>query len=455
MFSTEISTLNPEAPEFFPHYYLNLQNNIVAPLHNVVNYNHLYLPSSIFPVTSQNPSSYYYFTSGPSHPFPYYTNTIYQYLSNARCVASHNHGLLAVSAQTQMVQTRLEPKLEMQQVMTARVGTGTSKNRGDCGRYLGSFSGREGGYRGYEKKHAKKEYLRPKSNGSDRNRERQYPCTRRNGRSCGSVNSRQKHPVFPVLPDRQDTTVMIRNIPNRYTREMLMEFLDSHCLLENEKAKLQNFDCTKETIVSAFDFLRGANKGYAFVNFTDAKAAWKFSLSTNYKAWDVFQSNKISEIACARLQGKEQLVRHFEKSIFECHSDEYLPVYFSPGRDGSKTMVEQRTVGRRVDVCIIRQGSMVRPIKDASLERGWTWPPGSRDYGRAGVGQEQRFERIHGNNGGGDNILIDNHPCPPPSSPSSTTTATIALLLLKTTLHYHNNNEGHSLKIPQNPHSKN
>nr|TKR85058.1 hypothetical protein D5086_0000250860 [Populus alba] len=158
----------------------------------------------------------------------------------------------------------------------------------------------------------------------------------------------------PVLPDGQDTTVMVRNIPNRYTylvlrialslsplvsmtvegffssssllgliknREMLMEFLDSHCKMENEKAKLQNSDSTKETIVSAFDFLY-------------------------LPAWDVFQSNKIREIACARIQ--EQLVKRFEKSTFECDSDEYSPVCSSPGRDGSRAMVEQRTVGRRI-----------------------------------------------------------------------------------------------------------
>ncbi|KAJ7001327.1 hypothetical protein NC653_011682 [Populus alba x Populus x berolinensis] len=121
---------------------------------------------------------------------------------------------------------------------------------------------------------------------------------------------------------------MIRNIPNRYTREMLTEFLDSHCMMENEKAKLQNSDSTKETIVSAFDFL------YLPVDFA-TRAAWKFCLSAKNQAWDVFQSNKIREIACARIQGKEQLVKRFEKSTFECDSDEYLPVSYSPGRDGS------------------------------------------------------------------------------------------------------------------------
>ncbi|KAJ6937003.1 hypothetical protein NC652_011621 [Populus alba x Populus x berolinensis] len=130
---------------------------------------------------------------------------------------------------------------------------------------------------------------------------------------------------------------------------MLMEFLDSHCMMENEKAKLQNSDSTKETIVSAFDFLICLlTSSYAFVNFTATRAAWKFCLSAKNQAWDVFQSNKIREIACARIQGKEQLVKRFEKSTFECDSDEYSPVCYSPGRDGSRAMVEQRIAGRRI-----------------------------------------------------------------------------------------------------------
>ncbi|XP_034927732.1 protein MEI2-like 6 [Populus alba] len=141
-----------------------------------------------------------------------------------------------------------------------------------------------------------------------------------------------------------------------------MEFLDSHCLLENEKAELQNSDSTKEIIESAFDLLylpfdfeyKWANKGYAFVNFTQARAARKFSLSTSYHAGNVSQSNKTSEIACARLRGKGKIERHFEKSIFKHDSNEYLPVSFSPGRDDSMAMVKQRTVGSRIGNQIIK-----------------------------------------------------------------------------------------------------
>jgi hypothetical protein len=233
MFPTDgnSTSLNPEAPEFFPHSYL--ENDMVAPSHNLVNYTDQDLPNfSFLPAINQNPSSYYYYhcysTSGPSsHPYPYYTDTDYQYPSNAQyCVTyAHNHNLLVstvltkpspIMAVSEEMQAQDEPKKDMQQLVTARVSTG-SKKRGECSRYVGSFNGREGRYRGHEKKHAKKEYLRAKSSGSSRNRERQYSSTGRNVRSCGGANSRQKHSVFPVLPDGQDTTVMIRNIPNRYT----------------------------------------------------------------------------------------------------------------------------------------------------------------------------------------------------------------------------------------------
>ncbi|GLT72788.1 hypothetical protein SLA2020_446920 [Shorea laevis] len=146
------------------------------------------------------------------------------------------------------------------------------------------------------------------------------------------------------------TTIMIRNIPSKYTRNMLVEFLDNHCMLENQKAKTH--DNLEEHIVSAFDFVylpidfrTGCNKGYAFVNFTDPRAVWKFYLAADKQTWGLFHSNKIREIAYARLQG-EELLRHFESMGFPCESVEVLPVCFSPPRDGSKELVKERRVGK-------------------------------------------------------------------------------------------------------------
>ncbi|KAJ0009741.1 hypothetical protein Pint_34785 [Pistacia integerrima] len=173
---------------------------------------------------------------------------------------------------------------------------------------------------------------------------------------------KMKHAVLPLENDGLKTTVMIRNIPNKFTREMLMNFLDDHCMVENEKAMVQNSVAAKEesAIVSAFDFLylpidfqNRVNKGYAFVNFTHPRAAWKFYLASHNQPWGAFRSNKIREISCARLQGKRELVLHFEKIAFPCgEKEEYLPVCFTPARDGSREKVNQRTVGRCVGAVI-------------------------------------------------------------------------------------------------------
>ncbi|XP_022762119.1 protein terminal ear1 homolog [Durio zibethinus] len=170
------------------------------------------------------------------------------------------------------------------------------------------------------------------------------------GRAAGN-NNREKHPLIPLKDDGMETTVMIKNIPNRYTREMLKDFLDQHCMLMNKKAEFQNAGADEEPSLSAFDFLylpidfgTKSNKGYAFVNFTNPGAARKFFDAWHNKHWDCFQSNKIREIYCAKLQGMEQLVKHFERMEFPF--EDFHPLAFSPARDGSKQLVKETIVGR-------------------------------------------------------------------------------------------------------------
>ncbi|KAF7848582.1 hypothetical protein BT93_L1827 [Corymbia citriodora subsp. variegata] len=162
---------------------------------------------------------------------------------------------------------------------------------------------------------------------------------------------KKKKPVVPVDEGGDRTTVMIRNIPNKYTRELLIDFLDKHCQMENQKAEAEGDDA----IISAYDFVylpldlrRKANLGYAFVNFTSPRAVWKFKVATNNQRWELFYSSKIRQIATAKYQGKEALMRHFENTVFACDSDDFLPVTFSPPRDGSGEAVTQEIVGGRI-----------------------------------------------------------------------------------------------------------
>lgn len=115
------------------------------------------------------------------------------------------------------------------------------------------------------------------------------------------------------------------------------------------------------------------NLGYAFVNFTTTGAALRLYKLLHKLKWEAFCSKKVCEITYARLQvqhlisfyfgvyniclniyvndldeqGKESLVEHFKVSIFPCDSDDYLPVVFSPPRDGSASCPEPKTIGMR------------------------------------------------------------------------------------------------------------
>ncbi|XP_026379445.1 protein MEI2-like 6 [Papaver somniferum] len=83
---------------------------------------------------------------------------------------------------------------------------------------------------------------------------------------------------------------MMKNIPTSISRSMLMDIVDQHCIEENKKAiTMSNHDDHQDAILSEYDFLylpmdfvRRANLGYAFVNFTTSVAAMRFynSLTT-------------------------------------------------------------------------------------------------------------------------------------------------------------------------------
>ncbi|CAN6479969.1 unnamed protein product [Victoria cruziana] len=152
------------------------------------------------------------------------------------------------------------------------------------------------------------------------------------------------------------TTVMIRNIPNKLSREMLVGKLEGHCLEMNDRIRSEG-SCTggkEETVepLSEFDFVylpmdfrNKCNLGYAFVNFTSPAATWRLYRSLHNQEWRCYSSKKICEICYARIQGKEALKNHFRNSNFTCDSFEFLPIEFSPPRDGSSAS-EGRTMGR-------------------------------------------------------------------------------------------------------------
>ncbi|KAI3448001.1 hypothetical protein Pfo_004666 [Paulownia fortunei] len=179
----------------------------------------------------------------------------------------------------------------------------------------------------------------------------------RGGRGRGRENSRSSR-VFGLNISSQPFSTLF-NLHPFCSRKELVSLLDGFCLLENGKARNEgtsregaeeHFTCAYDFLYLPIDFKSKRSRGFAFVNFTNARVVWKFFDAFHLKKWDFVERNKWTkriEVVCAKIQGKEALVNHFSQSIFECETDEFLPVCFDPPRDGSGQPLELTVVGNR------------------------------------------------------------------------------------------------------------
>ena len=93
------------------------------------------------------------------------------------------------------------------------------------------------------------------------------------------------------------TTVMIRNIPIKYTDQILTNDLNEF----NGK-----YDC----LYMPYDYEKNGNKGYAFINFVNPLHILYFYEKFNGKKWIHFESSKICELNCAHFQGINEIQKH-------------------------------------------------------------------------------------------------------------------------------------------------
>lgn len=123
------------------------------------------------------------------------------------------------------------------------------------------------------------------------------------------------------LPDNL-VTVMIRNIPKRYTADGLLIELAFRCILE--ECCLLHLPCSKG------DF----NIGYAFVTFSSAAATQRCFYVMSGQSWMSCKNSKTCRVVPARLQGVsanlEQYVRNLGGSRF-LHSP-HAPLAFHKGQ---------------------------------------------------------------------------------------------------------------------------
>jgi len=126
---------------------------------------------------------------------------------------------------------------------------------------------------------------------------------------------------FPSSEER--TTVMLRNIPNNYTREMLLELLDT-----------EGFKCQYDFIYLPMDFSRMAGLGYAFINLISMETAEKVQDHFHgFTGWSL-ASQKVCEVSWGEpLQGLDAHVERYRNSpvMHEDVNEKYRPLLFKDG----------------------------------------------------------------------------------------------------------------------------
>lgn len=153
----------------------------------------------------------------------------------------------------------------------------------------------------------------------------QSPARNSQGRMSGSGGSGEDDNTSLALSiegvrsgtDRR-SSLMVRNIPNKYTQQMLL----------SEFSQAGHGPDKMDFFYLPIDFKNKCNRGYAFVNFVDFKDIIPFFDEYNGKGWKKFNSDKICDITYARIQGKAAMLKRFENSALMEKDDEYRPMVF-------------------------------------------------------------------------------------------------------------------------------
>ncbi|XP_013715631.2 protein MEI2-like 4 isoform X2 [Brassica rapa] len=112
------------------------------------------------------------------------------------------------------------------------------------------------------------------------------------------------------------TTLMIKNIPNKYTSKMLLAAIDEYC------------KGTYDFLYLPIDFKNKCNVGYAFINLTEPENIVPFYKAFNGKKWEKFNSEKVAYLAYGRIQGKSALIAHFQNSSLMNEDKRCRPILF-------------------------------------------------------------------------------------------------------------------------------
>ena len=125
----------------------------------------------------------------------------------------------------------------------------------------------------------------------------------------------------------QRTTIMVRNIPMKYTQQMVMSEIE------------ETFSGLYDFFYLPMDSRRKCAVGYAFINFRAAITGATFYAHFNGRNWPRARSNKKCNISYGRIQGKKALIEHFRDSTIMKEENEHVkPVVFDDEKDTDATV---------------------------------------------------------------------------------------------------------------------
>ena len=118
--------------------------------------------------------------------------------------------------------------------------------------------------------------------------------------------------VMQGLDER--TSVMIKNVPNKYTKAALLQLIDT------------NHAGTYDFFYLPIDCRHKCNLGYAFINFRNPRSIVAFAEEFSGKRWKQFRSDKVCVVTYARLQGKAALLEHFQSTRLVHKHEKFCPL---------------------------------------------------------------------------------------------------------------------------------
>lgn len=123
--------------------------------------------------------------------------------------------------------------------------------------------------------------------------------------------------------DAEKTTVMMRNLPNDYSRDELLALLDK-----------EGFQGLYDLVYLPIDFSSASGLGYSFVNLVSLEFAKRFRTHFHqFDNWGVCSEKCCDVSGSATHQGLQANIERYRNSpvMHEAVPDEYRPVIFSRG----------------------------------------------------------------------------------------------------------------------------